>query len=165
MQAHREVQVVLEDDLDRVAHFSPQKWPQEPEVLPFFRPWLQPSERAVRVLAVQSFFVNLADSVRPAGNPRTLCFAKGLAGDLIQASRRVVPCHLVRGDVVSASLPRRTAGRATGHGHGAALRGCGAATHQDCKSNEKEGTRTTCGHGYLHVAGLCGPRRNKGRES
>src|SRR5712664_2512165 len=112
MQADREAQVVLEDDLDRVAHFSAQKWPQEPEVLPFFRPWLQPSEGAVRVFVVQGFFANLADAVRPAGNPSTLWFAKGLAGDLIHASRRVVPCHFVRGDIVCASLSRRTAGRA-----------------------------------------------------
>src|SRR5215469_14426879 len=113
MHAYGEGQIVLEDNVDRVSHLGPEQRAQIAEMLPFFRARFELSESRVGVFTVEGLLHHLTDLVRPHRNPKPLRVAKGLAGDLIDATRRIVPYHLIGLDVIGSRLSGRTARRAS----------------------------------------------------
>ncbi len=112
----RELRVVAEDDLDRVADLGADQRSEEAEVLPLGRPRLEGGEGRVRVLAVERLLRLAAGDVRPGLHPRLLERVERPAFGGVGAARRVVPDHLVRGDVVGAG--DATAGRDEPGGRG-----------------------------------------------
>jgi hypothetical protein len=96
--------VVLEDEVDGVADGGAHQRSQHPQVLFGLRARLEGGELAVRVFAVERLDVLGPDPVGAVRGEHLGHLVEGLAGDVVEAQRGIVPFDFVRGDEVGADL-------------------------------------------------------------
>src|SRR5215207_2766252 len=95
MEADREVGVVLEHHFYSVAYLASKQWTQGAQVLLFCWDWCEFGEGLVGVLPVERLAVDLTYALLPLLHEDVFRLAERLTGNVVDATRGIVPVHLI----------------------------------------------------------------------
>jgi hypothetical protein len=129
--AGRELDVVLEYDLDGIPYLGMDNRAEHAQVLPFGVRLLESGEALIGVFTVEGLVIHLADAIRTILDEDVGLVVEWLASDPILAIRLVIPVDLVGRDVVGTGLAGVGTQRHHRHPRLHAVRLAAAADDQD----------------------------------
>jgi hypothetical protein len=96
--------IVLENNFQRIAGLASEHETHDADMLPLGFAWLQGRERAVRVLPVDCFPVDLADVASIIFDENVRMVVVRLARHVVRLGRRVIPINLIGRDEIGSDL-------------------------------------------------------------